>query len=165
MSNTTKNNESISMKQLRQDRRKKGLCAQCGKTKSVTYVCASCSHIRKTQKKRRTEKRLAQGICVQCAKASIVNTDKGLCDDCNNIYPHLPIRKRRSWEVKNHALFQVMMEKSCSTKELAEVVGVSQNQVSRWIFKNAIPKTNNAHKAARYLNEEAEHIFHGLKST
>lgn len=54
------------MKRLRQDQRKKGLYAECGKNPSNTYKCDECSQNRKVQELKRMEAQLSQGLCSKC---------------------------------------------------------------------------------------------------
>lgn len=112
----------------------------------------------------RESQRLSQNLCIRCGKAPIFEHKKSICKVCNSRYPNLPIRKLRSWKIENRILHQVMMEKSCTTLELAGVAGVSQRSVDRWLFnKNANPKYDNACKVAKYLEWDVEELFRGIR--
>lgn len=163
MRNAKKSGDSsLAMNVLRKNRRKQGLCAQCGNL-STTYLCDKCTERRNALKEVRETQRLSQNLCIRCGKAPIFEDKKCICKRCNNIYPNLPIRKLRSWEVKNRKLYQVMMEKPCTTLELADAADVSQRSVNRWIFNNSTPKFDTACKAAKYLNRDVGELFVGIR--
>ncbi|MFB8378118.1 helix-turn-helix transcriptional regulator [Paenibacillus taichungensis] len=56
-----------------------------------------------------------------------------------------------------------MMEKPCSTLDLADASGVSQRSVGRWIFNNSTPKYDTACKAAKHLNRDVDELFVGIQ--
>lgn len=156
--------EAISMKTLRQQRRKDSWCAECGEKPSNTYLCSECSEKRAARKLQRTLNRLNNSLCVRCGNhPSIKGNERHLCLSCNSIYPNLPIRKLKKWEVKNHDLYDLMMEYPCSTKQLAEYIGISERTVCRWVFGNVVPKEDNAWKAARYFNVDITDLFKGYR--
>jgi DNA-binding XRE family transcriptional regulator len=158
-------NESLSMKQLRQGRRREGKCAQCP-TYSRTYLCQTCRDRRLAAREKREQIRLGENRCIRCGKNDISKMDdRHICEQCIQIYPNLPIRKLRTWTVKNHRLYQNMMKKPCTTKELALIVGVNERTVCRWVFHDSVPKRDNANKAARYFGREVKELFPRFNET
>nr|WP_139293536.1 helix-turn-helix transcriptional regulator [Mycobacterium tuberculosis] len=156
-----KSNEAIAMKKLRQYRRKNSECAQCAKP-SDTYLCKECNERRGELELKRESTRLNKRLCIRCGKhPSMQDNERHLCYACNNIYPNLPIRKLRKWEVKNHELYHAMMEKGCSTNKLAKYIGISERTVERWVFENVMPKEDNAREAARFFNMDVSELFTG----
>ncbi|MBD7970337.1 helix-turn-helix transcriptional regulator [Paenibacillus gallinarum] len=155
--------EAISMKRLRQQRRKDSRCGECGEQSSNTYLCNECNERRADQKLQRKLYRLSKNLCVRCGNhPSIKDNERNLCYGCNSVYPNLPIRRLRKWKVKNYELYHAMMEKSCSTKQLADYIGISDRTVCRWVFDNVVPKDDNAWKAARYFNVNVTDLFKGF---
>lgn len=145
------------MRNLRKIRRMNNECAECGNPSSF-YSCSICKAKRKNAQSKREELRLREGLCILCGQRE-VSTDKGLCVTCSRIHPNLPIRKLRSWKVTNHRLYNAMMNKPCSTKELALHVGVNERSVCSWLFENATPKEFNASKVALFFNMRIDELF------
>lgn len=153
--------EAVSMRKLRQQRRRDKQCAQCGKS-SNTYLCEKCKERREIKAQQRHETRRSMGLCERCGKQPfILDDERCLCRRCKSVYPNLPIRKLRRWEVKNHRLYHLMMDRDCSTKDLAKFVGISERSVCRWLFQNSIPKEDNARRAAQFFNMETSELFPG----
>jgi transcriptional regulator with XRE-family HTH domain len=100
-------------------------------------------------------------LCLNCGRAP--QFEESLCEKCfikkKEKYPNRPIRKLKKWKITNHILYNLMMEKSCSTSDLAKHVGVSERSVLKWIFENAIPNENNAKVAADFFGMKPGQLF------
>ncbi|TVX85590.1 helix-turn-helix domain-containing protein [Paenibacillus agilis] len=147
------------MKELRFTRRKERKCAECG-SDSIPYLCKGCKGRRDAAKEKRTKDRLQRKLCISCGKNKIMKgNDKSTCKTCSSIYPNLPIRKLRTWSIENDNLYELMMKKPCTTKELSQIVGVSARNVDRWLFEGASPKKENALKVAEFFGKTIEEVF------
>ncbi len=152
--------EAHSMRRLRKQRREQGLCAQCGSTSS-NYLCVRCKDKRDESKNKRISSRSALNQCLSCGRGEPYQ--EGICKPCMEkrqlLYPNLPIRKLRTWEVTNKRLYDLMMAKSCRTTELAQAVGVSERTVLRWLFQDATPHKDTAALVASYFELSLVELF------
>lgn len=101
-------------------------------------MTASAVAMRKLRSKRKES-----GLCSRCKKAS----KTVLCQECKKQlegYKKPRIKKAfrtlTKWSVTNHSLYNYMMENQISAKKLAEMAGVTERTVLRWVFEKATPK-------------------------
>lgn len=101
---------------------------------------ASAEAMRRLRAKRRES-----GLCARCGQP--YSGGLSLCTPCINQLKSYKkakspraFRKITKWAVSNHSLFNYMVENSISAKQLAQMAGVSERTVLRWVFEKAVPK-------------------------
>lgn len=127
------------MKKRRKIWKEDGKCIRCGfmlHPKSKLKKCESCRAAGEAYKKENKEK--FKGYIEKKQKAQ-------------------PIRKLKNYGPINSVqekeeLYQIMINRKITTKSLAEVIGVSQRTVERWLFdEKAMPNEMNQLKLNNYL--------------
>ena len=111
--------------------------------------------------KRLRERRKEKSLCTRCGKKAMEG--KAECEECKkyrieykkknpkiNKEPKI-IRELKTWEVTNPVLYKKMLVTGTTTKDLANLTGVAQRNVERWIFENAFPNDENALKVNEYF--------------
>jgi len=71
------------------------------------------------------------------------------------------VRKRRTWEVKNHALYQSVVGRGIRLSEFADKLGVSLRMVERYVFAGSRPKPEVRKKAAQLLGIDESELWKG----
>jgi predicted amidophosphoribosyltransferase len=90
-------------------------------------------------------KRQESGLCSRCGRPN--NGTSSFCSSCikqlkgyKKPKVQHAFRKITKWTVTNHSLYNYMVENSISAKQLAQMAGVSERTVLRWVFEKAVPK-------------------------
>ena len=53
------------------------------------------------------------------------------------------VRKLKTWEVRNHSLYNALKERGIKIKVFANQIGVTDRTVHRWIYEDAVPCEEN----------------------
>lgn len=68
-------------------------------------------------------------------------------------------RKRKSWTVQNHALWETMQKNNIVESEMASLFGVSVRTVQRWVYEGAAPKEGMAMDISSTMNMPLYELF------
>ncbi len=68
-------------------------------------------------------------------------------------------RKLKSWNIINRYLYGLMFSEDIKVSDMAEMVGVHERTVQRWIFEGGIPKEETKEKVSKILNAPKHVLF------
>lgn len=68
-------------------------------------------------------------------------------------------RKLKSWNIVNRYLYGLMFSEDIKVSDMAELVGVHERTVQRWIFEGGIPKEETMDKISEILNAPKHILF------
>lgn len=86
---------------IRQERKAKGLCSQCGKNKVKPgrVTCPECIKKNKARREKLKEERIAKGLCTKCGKKKAAPGDT----ECKACRAKEKVVNRRNWEKRKAA--------------------------------------------------------------
>lgn len=110
--------------------------------RNCPYIRLRCEMLKKLR-----QERYEKGLCTGCGQPH--DTHKSMCPKCLAIInvkarlrtaeKHRPIRKLRKWTVTNQELYDCLIEKKMSIKQLSNIIGVSTQTINVWLFKGYKP--------------------------
>jgi len=104
--------------------------------------------------------------CEACGWKTQRRSDRvGVCRHCDAPMTAIPgwsypvERKRRAWQVKNRALYDVLVSRGIRFPAFADALGVSLRMVERYLFAGSLPKPEVRRRAAALLGLEESDLF------